>query len=98
MSIYSSYHTDDPVADQISYQYDLEQRLRRYPRCECCEEPIINDYFYEVEGRRYCSKACRNRAYTNELLDRLIKGTGYDDDFSELLDEFTDIVRAEDIA
>ncbi len=97
MKIHSRHYTDNPVLDEMNYQSDLEDRLKAYPRCECCEGYIVNDYIYEVEGMRFCSQGCRNKYFMNEVLSRLIKGTGYDDDFYHILDNFTDLVRLEDI-
>lgn len=97
MKIYASYHTEDPALDEMNYQAMKEERMKLYPKCECCGDYIVNDYIYEVDGMRFCSKKCRNKYFMNEKLSCLIRGTGYDDDFYHILDEFTDLESLGDI-
>lgn len=56
------YRTDDPVADYERYDADRERRLDRYPKCDYCGEPILEDHFYNINGTYY-HEECLNSEY-----------------------------------
>lgn len=48
------FRTDDPVADYERYSSRQEEELARRPICSICDEPIQDDYCYEVNGEYIC--------------------------------------------
>ena len=46
--------TDDPVRDYDRYAARQERQLRRFPRCNCCDQYIQTDSFYEINGEPVC--------------------------------------------
>ena len=35
---------------------EQERKLDKLPRCECCGEPIQDDYLYEINGEYICEE------------------------------------------
>lgn len=50
------YYTDDPVADAARYDAEQEKQLDKLPKCDCCREPIVDDFFYNIDGMFYCEE------------------------------------------
>lgn len=52
--------TDDPVAD--FYRYDAEQarELEQLPRCSECDEPIQDDFCYEINDEYVCEQCLKD--------------------------------------
>ena len=49
------HYSDDPIRDAELTQLDQERWLESRPVCDCCGEPIQDDYyFYMGEGERIC--------------------------------------------
>lgn len=46
--------TNDPVADYLSYDADQQDALEKLPVCDICEEPIQDEYCYEIHGEYIC--------------------------------------------
>ncbi len=46
--------TDDPIADFMAYDAERESELERLPVCSCCDEPIQEDFFYEINDEVLC--------------------------------------------
>lgn len=46
--------TDDPVADFALWDAEQQRQAQRLPECANCGEPIMADYFYEIEGVNVC--------------------------------------------
>jgi len=46
--------TDDPLADFHSYDARQSDSLSRCPICDCCNEPIQDDYYFETDEGIYC--------------------------------------------
>jgi len=46
--------TDDPVKDAERYAQEQEEEMKNRPVCCECEEPIVEDFYYEVAGEIYC--------------------------------------------
>ena len=62
------YRTDDPVRDFLSHQREKDERLERYPICECCGERIQDERHYIIDGRHYCCE-CVEEVYTEDYVD-----------------------------
>lgn len=54
--------TDDPVADAERYYAEQQAKLDKFPVCSDCEEPIQEEYCYEI-GREILCEACMNDRY-----------------------------------
>lgn len=52
--------TDDPIAD--FYRYDAEQqaKLDKLPRCSECNEPIQDEFCFEVNDELICDECMHN--------------------------------------
>lgn len=42
--------TDDPLSDFDRYDRQQEELLNSLPVCDCCGEPIQDDFCYEING------------------------------------------------
>ena len=51
--------TDDPIADFGRYDAEQQEKLDRLPVCDYCEEPIQDDYYYEIDNECICEE-CLN--------------------------------------
>lgn len=45
-----------------------ERALRKYPNCAHCEEPITDDYLFDIDGVFYC-KTCLNSNFRKDIED-----------------------------
>ena len=32
------------------YEAEQERKLNKLPKCDCCGQPITDDYFYNIDG------------------------------------------------
>lgn len=39
------------------YEDEVERTRKKYPKCDCCGERILDDYFFNIDGTYYC-EAC----------------------------------------
>ena len=46
--------TDDPLSDFDRYDRQHEEWLNSLPVCDCCGEPIQDDFCYEINGDMIC--------------------------------------------
>lgn len=46
--------TDDPLSDFDRYDRQQEEWLKSLPVCDCCGEPIQDEYCYEINGDLIC--------------------------------------------
>ena len=60
--------TDDPVADFERYDAEQERKLERLPTCSCCDEPIQDDYFYQINDENICVH-CLNEYFRKDVDD-----------------------------
>lgn len=51
--------TDDPVSDADRYFAEQERELQKLPRCSECDEPIQDEFCYEINGELICER-CMN--------------------------------------
>ena len=45
-----------------AYEQERERALEKFPKCDCCGEPITDDYFYNIDGTYICEE-CLNDNY-----------------------------------
>lgn len=50
-----SYPTDDPIADFYRYDHEQQKRLKELPVCCYCNNPIEDDFCYEINGELICT-------------------------------------------
>ena len=53
------------------YERERERRLEKYPKCDCCDNHITDEHFYNIDGTFIC-EACLNseyRKYTNDYIE-----------------------------
>lgn len=60
--------TDDPIADFNRHCDEQEEWLESRPMCEYCEEPIQDDYYYEIGGECICEH-CLNGYFRKYVED-----------------------------
>lgn len=47
-------YTNDPVADFLRHDKELQRELDKRPRCAYCNEPIQDDAYYDINGECVC--------------------------------------------
>ena len=63
------YRTDDPISDFNRHQEDMDRQLEERPRCSQCDEPIQEDFCFEINGEAICIGCMENfRKYTTDLM------------------------------
>jgi formylmethanofuran dehydrogenase subunit E len=60
--------TDDPVADAERYMAEQEEELKKLPVCDYCNEPIQDDYLFDLEGDIVC-ESCMNKHFRKHTED-----------------------------
>lgn len=50
------------------YEAEQEARLENYPRCDCCGEPILDEYFYDIDGT-YFHENCLKEEFRKKTED-----------------------------
>ena len=47
-----------PDYNDLHEEYEIarEQKLQKLPKCDCCGEPITDDYFYNIDGTYFCEE------------------------------------------
>lgn len=58
--------TDNPLADFNRHDAEQQEWLESRPKCSCCEEPIQDDYLYEIDGEYICED-CLNSEYRKRV-------------------------------
>ena len=38
----------------MAHEQEMERRLARLPVCDCCGEPIQDEFFYEIDCEKIC--------------------------------------------
>lgn len=54
------YRCEDPVLDWDLYCADQEEEMKKYPKCDKCGEPIVEEYFFEINGYNYCEDCMKD--------------------------------------
>lgn len=64
-------YTDDPIADYYAYEDEQAKALEKYPVCSCCEEHIVDDYLYDIDGDLICEDCLKEyyRKSTDDYID-----------------------------
>jgi len=62
------FYTDNPVADAERYAAEQEAKLDRLPVCCYCDEPIQDDFYYEINGENIC-ECCLDRFFRKSVDD-----------------------------
>lgn len=60
--------TDDPLSDFDRYDRQQEEWLNGLPVCDCCGEPIQDDFCYEINGEYIC-KDCLDMHFRKAVDD-----------------------------
>ena len=50
------------------YEAEMERRLRKYPKCCSCKDPITNDKLYDIGGKLY-HEDCFNNEHLKDIED-----------------------------
>ena len=56
-----------PDYNDLHEEYEIarEQKLGELPKCDCCGEPITDDYFYDIDGTYYCEECLKSEFRKN---------------------------------
>ena len=52
---YTEQHAEHEAREEIKH----DRWLKKRPKCSCCEEPIMEEFFYRIIGFNYCAE-CHN--------------------------------------
>lgn len=58
--------TDDPVRDADRYWSEKDAESEKLPKCCCCDNPINEDFYFDINGEFYCSD-CLNYEFRKEI-------------------------------
>jgi formylmethanofuran dehydrogenase subunit E len=64
-------YTDDPAADYDRYDAEQQAKLDKLPKCDYCDNPIQDDYCYEINGDVLCEECLNNhfRKWVEDYVD-----------------------------
>lgn len=60
--------TDDPLLDFDCFDRQQTEELKKRPVCCYCEEPIQDDFCYEINGEYFCED-CLDMHFRKEVDD-----------------------------
>lgn len=60
------YRTDDPIADFARWDAEQAAQEGKLPRCDYCNEPVQDDYFYQINDEVICPD-CLNNHFRKEV-------------------------------
>lgn len=60
--------TDNPIADAERYTAKQEEALERLPKCSYCNNPIQDEYCYEINDELICEE-CLDLFYRKQVED-----------------------------
>lgn len=65
------FYTDDPIADFRRHNAEQQKMLDRLPRCSECDEPIQDEFCYEINGELICDKCMyeNHRKYVIDFME-----------------------------
>ena len=61
------YYSDEPSIDFERHSAAQEEKLKRAPICDECGQPIQDDFYYEIDGNKYCEECINNCKVWNEV-------------------------------
>lgn len=62
------FYTDNPLADFANYDAEQTRQLDKRPKCSCCDEPIQDEYCYEINDEYICPE-CLNEHFRKDVED-----------------------------
>lgn len=64
------FFTDDPVADAARYAEEQQKELDKLPRCDYCDEPIQDDFYFSINDEVICEECMveHYRKHTTDLM------------------------------
>lgn len=65
------YRTDDPAADFDRFDAEQQKALEKLPVCSYCNEPVQDDYFYEINDEVVCEE-CLNQNFRKNVEDYIV--------------------------
>ena len=68
--------TDNPLADFLAHDAEQEEALSRWPICECCGEPIQEDYYFTTDEGNICEE-CFERKFVDPYRDEHMQWIDY---------------------
>lgn len=60
--------TDNPVKDAEVWLKEEDEWRESLPKCCNCQNPIDDDYFYDIEGDFYCFD-CLKKLYRKDICE-----------------------------
>lgn len=54
------FYSDDPIADFERHDAKQQSELEKLPRCSECDEPIQDDFCYEINDELICDNCMRD--------------------------------------
>lgn len=66
------YYTNDPLADFHRHEAELQAKLDKLPKCVECDEPIQDDYCYEINSEYICEDCLKE--YYRKSVEDLMEG------------------------
>ena len=61
-------YSNNPIADYDRYCARQEAQLQQCPKCSYCEEPIQDDFLYEINDELFC-ESCLNDNHRKAVED-----------------------------
>lgn len=68
-----SYYDHIPDYNELHdiYEARQERELAKYPKCDCCDEPITEDILFDIEGDIFCEACMMDnfKKFTSDYMD-----------------------------
>ncbi len=58
--------SDDPLMDFEHHDREQAKRLAELPVCDICDDPIQDDFYYEINGENICEH-CLDQFFRKEV-------------------------------
>lgn len=64
-------YSDDPLADFMRRDAEQAKELKRLPVCVECNEPIQDEYCFEINGELVCKQCLKDnhRKHTDDYIE-----------------------------
>ncbi len=59
------FYSDDPARDFDRHDREQAKRLAELPVCDVCDDPIQEDFYFEINGENIC-ECCMDRFFKKE--------------------------------